>query len=149
MTMASAGRSWKRVISVRPTTRAKRHRIEREEARFDFAVLGRAIENCKKVEIRDLAADVFTERTEVTVFPELPADSIVIDIRHPDEEERHPLVLDAEKVRRIPFYRLSTAFRELDTATRYLLYCDKGVMSRLHAAHLMEQGYGNVGVYRP
>ncbi len=137
------------VISVRPTTRAKRHRIEREEARFDFAVLERAIENCKKVEIRDLAADAFTERTEVTLFQDLPADAIVIDIRHPDEEERHPLVLDEVKVRRIPFYRLSTAFRELDSNTRYLLYCDKGVMSRLHAAHLMEQGYGNVGVYRP
>ncbi|MEQ9210282.1 MAG: hypothetical protein RLN96_10655, partial [Pseudomonadales bacterium] len=32
---------------------------------------------------------------------------------------------------------------------RYLLYCDKGVMSRLHAELLLEAGYSNVGVYRP
>ncbi|WP_415243560.1 hypothetical protein [Zhongshania sp.] len=29
------------------------------------------------------------------------------------------------------------------------MYCEKGVMSRLHASHLLEQGFTNVKVYRP
>ena len=32
---------------------------------------------------------------------------------------------------------------------QYLLYCDKGVMSRLHAHHLLSEGHANVRVYRP
>jgi thiamine biosynthesis protein ThiI len=50
---------------------------------------------------------------------------------------------------RIPFYKLNSAFADMAKDQQYLLYCDKGVMSQLHAAHLLEQGYNNVGVYRP
>ena len=49
----------------------------------------------------------------------------------------------------MPFYELHKRCTELDRATVYQLYCDKGVMSRLHAAHLLEQGYDNIKVYRP
>jgi thiamine biosynthesis protein ThiI len=38
---------------------------------------------------------------------------------------------------------------QLDPRKTYLLYCDKGVMSKLHAAHLVEQGFSNIKVYRP
>jgi thiamine biosynthesis protein ThiI len=137
------------VISVRPTTRAKRHRIEREEARFDFTVLDRAIENARSVEIRSLAQENLTPRQAVETVSTLPAAAQVIDIRHPDEEELRPLTLDKDRLLRIPFYRLSAAFGQLDPAGHYLLYCEKGVMSRLHAAHLQDQGFANVGVYRP
>jgi len=51
-------------------------------------------------------------------------------------------------VEKVPFFRLNTRFTQLPPERHYLLYCDKGVMSRLHAAHLKEQGHGNVGIYR-
>ena len=76
-------------------------------------------------------------------------DGIIIDVRHPSEEERKPLVIKNVAIEKIPFYELHSKFAELDKSKVYLLYCDKGVMSRLHASHLVEQGYSNVKVYRP
>ena len=49
----------------------------------------------------------------------------------------------------LPFYALNSKFKELDETRQYLLYCDKGVMSRLHAHHLLSEGHANVRVYRP
>ena len=37
----------------------------------------------------------------------------------------------------------------LDPSRRYLLYCDRGVMSELQAQSLAQAGLRNVGVYRP
>ena len=76
-------------------------------------------------------------------------DGVIIDVRHPSEEERKPLVMPNIEIQKIPFYDLHTRFAELDKSKSYLLYCDKGVMSKLHASHLVEQGYTNVKVYRP
>ena len=39
--------------------------------------------------------------------------------------------------------------RQLNPSQQYMLYCDKGVMSRLHAMHLKDEGYENIKVYRP
>jgi thiamine biosynthesis protein ThiI len=137
------------VISVKPTTRAKRHRIEREENRFDFAVLEQAVADAVSYDIRTLSLEELAPAVTPHESAQAGADATVIDIRHPDEEERKPLAVAGATVLKIPFYRLSTAFADLDPARQYLLYCSKGVMSRLHAAHLLEQGNGNVGVYRP
>jgi thiamine biosynthesis protein ThiI len=76
-------------------------------------------------------------------------DAVIIDVRHPSEEDRKPLKLSGVEIQKIPFYELHGQFAELDQSRSYLLYCDKGVMSRLHASHLVEQGYKNVKVYRP
>ena len=46
----------------------------------------------------------------------------------------------------IPFYQLRSSFAELDPDKYFLLYCDKGMMSRLHAAHLQDEGFHNVAV---
>ena len=32
---------------------------------------------------------------------------------------------------------------------QYLLYCDRGTMSRMHAGHLKAEGHGNIKVYAP
>jgi thiamine biosynthesis protein ThiI len=52
-------------------------------------------------------------------------------------------------VKSLPFYKLSTQFGDLDQNRTWLLYCDRGVMSRLQALYLHEQGFKNVKVYRP
>lgn len=136
------------VISVNPSTRAKLHRVEKEETRFDFAVLERAIaervsQNIDEV-VNDLNADL-----SVPVVSTPESGQIVIDIRHPDEEETRPLSLEGTEVLKIPFYSLNNRFPSLDSQQTYLLYCQKGVMSQLHAANLKDAGSNNVGVYRP
>lgn len=136
------------VISNKPTTRARAERIEREEFHFDFAVLDEALANCREQLITDLVADINTESPEVRIETSVPSGAIVIDIRHPSEAERSPLRLsnDEATVLDIPFYNLRTNFRELDSEQHYLLYCDQGMMSRLHAAHLLDEGFANVSV---
>lgn len=134
------------VISVNPTTRAKPERVEHEESRFDMNVLERAITNAKQTRIDRLAdEDLSTHEVEVLTVP--LAGCTVIDIRHPDEEEQNPLNLHVA-VKKIPFYALHSRISELDTGTTYMLYCEKGVMSRLHANHLAQSEL-DVRVYRP
>ncbi|TQV68176.1 tRNA 4-thiouridine(8) synthase ThiI [Exilibacterium tricleocarpae] len=140
------------VISARPTTRARRDRIEQEESRFDFAVLEAALAQ-RNIKTIDQVVDDLSRGVDIEVVTDLAArsrgDTVVIDIRHPDEEELKPLRIDGAAVEKVPFYRLNTVFPDLSTRREYLLYCDRGVMSQLHAAHLREEGFDNVGVYRP
>lgn len=135
------------VISVNPTTRAKLWRVEQEEAHFDMAVLDRAFEQRHAQNIDELIHDLDADLS-VPVLSQLDASAIVIDIRHPDEEEAKPLVI-ANSLLKIPFYLLNKKFPELDQQQQYFLYCQKGVMSQLHAANLKDAGFTNLGVYRP
>ncbi|MCR8923063.1 tRNA 4-thiouridine(8) synthase ThiI [Dasania sp. GY-MA-18] len=136
------------VISVKPTTRAKMDRIENQEQKFDFDLIDKAVAEAQFVNIDKIdLAEMATTEVEVLNVP--IQDGIIIDVRHPSEEERKPLVIKNVAIEKIPFYELHSKFAELDKSKVYLLYCDKGVMSRLHASHLVEQGYGNVKVYRP
>jgi len=137
------------VISVKPTTRAKRPRIRREEANFDFTVLEQALAQRQQLDIRGMQQVGAEPAQRVPEFASPDASMVVIDIRHPDEEELAPLHLEGAEVLKIPFYRLDKSFAALPAGRQYLLYCAKGVMSRLHAAHLLEQGYNGIGVYHP
>jgi len=134
------------VISVNPTTRAKLWRVEEEEAKFDMNVLVRAIEQKHSQNIDEVIQDLDADLS-VPILQDLPADALVIDIRHPDEEEQKPLTVS--NLLKIPFYLLNKRFPELDQQQTYYLYCQKGVMSQLHAANLKDAGFVNVGVYRP
>lgn len=136
------------VISVNPTTRAKRERIEYEERQFEMAILERALERARLVPI-DRVIDELGEEIRVEEVGEALAGQIVLDIRHPDAAEDEPLELPGIEVQTLPFYALNNRFKELDANRQYLLYCDKGVMSRLHAHHLLSEGHANVRVYRP
>jgi thiamine biosynthesis protein ThiI len=138
------------VISVKPKTRARLERVDAQELQFDFAVLEQAVNDARMVNIDaiDLAREhEAAPECEMLAVP--LAASAVIDIRHPAEEELCPLQLNSNEVLKIPFYRLQAGFAELDQDRRYLLYCDRSVMSRLHCSQLVLQGYHNVCVYRP
>ncbi len=135
------------VISVKPTTRAKRPKIEHEESKFDFDVLEQAIADARYINIDEVANDELSAQ-DVEILKVPVEEAVIIDVRHPSEEERKPLKLNNSDVLKIPFYELHGQYAGLDQSKAYLLYCDKGVMSRLHASHLLEQGYTNVKVYR-
>ena len=136
------------VISVNPTTRAKKPRIEHEESHFDIAVLERALERATRITV-DRAIDQLGEDLQIEEVGEALPGQIVLDIRHPDAAEDEPLALPGIEVQTLPFYAINSRFKDLDINRQYLLYCDKGVMSRLHAHHLLSEGHANVRVYRP
>lgn len=136
------------VISRKPTTRAQEDRIVHEESKFDMSVLQKAVETRRMVPIDDVVYDLDDE-VKVDVIDQVSADQVIIDVRHPDEEELRPLEVEGATVMKIPFFRLSTDFPNLDKSKHYLLYCEKGIMSQLHAANLKDDGYENLGVYRP
>ncbi len=137
------------VISRNPTTRARRDRIEREEARFDFSILDEAVSEARYQLITEVVEDFSEVSSEVEIVSEVSSGDTVIDIRHPDEIEISPLTaVSSEQLRCIPFYQLRS---ELDAAARderLLLYCDRGMMSRLHAAHLQDDGFSNIAVLK-
>ncbi|MCV6614376.1 MAG: tRNA 4-thiouridine(8) synthase ThiI [Cellvibrionaceae bacterium] len=135
------------VISNRPTVKARMDDVLAQEARFDFGVLEAAVAACRVQQIDEVMADLENPAAELELIRELPAGALVIDIRHPEEEERAPLALPSEQLLKIPFYSLSSRFASLPEAA-YYLYCDKGILSRLHAGHLLDQGH-QVGVYQP
>ncbi|PVY76296.1 [ThiS-adenylate] sulfurtransferase [Tamilnaduibacter salinus] len=136
------------VISSKPVTRAKVHRAEEEEAKMDPAVLAKAIEDRVATPIHRLMETLTTpEEVELVRTPSL--DDVIIDVRHPTEEERAPLHLTNNEILHIPFYELSQHLSELASDRRYLLYCDRGTMSRMHAGQLQAEGLPNVQVYAP
>ncbi|KPW77795.1 tRNA sulfurtransferase [Pseudomonas syringae pv. coriandricola] len=136
------------VISVNPKTNAKRNRVEYEEKQFDMAILEQALERARLVSI-DRVIDDLSRNVDIEEVSQALAGQVIIDIRHPDAQEDQPLQVPGVEIQTLPFYALNSRFKALDDTRQYLLYCDKGVMSRLHAHHLLSEGHANVRVYRP
>lgn len=137
------------VISKKPTVKAVKAKLEAEEAKFDFALLEQVVNDARVMDIRDIAKETEQAAPEVEQVQAVEQDAIVLDIRSAEEQEDNPLVIDDVEVKHLPFFKLGTQFGDLDQSKMYLLYCDRGVMSRLQALYLQEQGFNNVKVYRP
>lgn len=134
------------VISKNPTTKATPIKINKEESYFNFQLLDDAINSARYQLITEVAEDFNDAVNELEVSGVVSIGEVIIDIRHPNELEIKPLSLGNAVVLNIPFYQLRQKFLELDKNVRYLLYCDRGMMSRLHAAYLQDEGYLNIGV---
>lgn len=137
------------VISKKPTVKAVKRKLEAEEQKFDFSVLEQVVYDARVMDIRDIAKESQQVAPEVELVEAVEEHAVVLDIRGPEEEEHNPLEIDGVEVQHLPFYKLGTKFGDLDQSKTYLLYCERGVMSRLQALYLQEQGFGNVKVYRP
>ncbi|ELX4123169.1 tRNA 4-thiouridine(8) synthase ThiI [Vibrio vulnificus] len=137
------------VISKNPTVKAVKEKLEAEEANFDFDILEQVVRNARQMDIRDIAKESEQAAPEVEQVQAVEEHAVVLDIRSPEEEDDKPLHIDGVEVKHIPFFKLSTQFGDLDQSKTYLLYCARGVMSRLQALYLQEQGFKNVKVYRP
>lgn len=132
------------VISRNPVTNGSFERAKREESHFDFSVLDKAVEDAQYLNVDQIIADV-NETQAVEVLHEI-GDAVLIDIRRDEERKAKPL--QQEHIN-LPFNVLGREFKSLDQDKQYLLYCDKGVMSQLHAQYLRDEGFKNVRVYRP
>ena len=137
------------VISKSPTVKAVKEKLETEEAKFDFTVLERVVTEARVIDIRDIEKESQEQAPEIELVDQIETDAVVLDIRSPDEEDENPLEIDNVDVKHLPFYKLATQFGDLPQDKTYLLYCDRGVMSRLQALYLKENGFDNVKVYRP
>ena len=137
------------VISKKPTVKAVLKKIEAEEENFDFGILDQVVENARVFDIRDIGSETAAEVQEVEEVAEIGSNTVIVDIRSPEEEDENPLELDNVTVKHIPFFKLGTHFGDLDQSKEYLLYCDRGVMSKLQALYLKDNGFNNVNVYRP
>lgn len=136
------------VISQKPATRAKLHRVEEDESAMDPAALVNAIDSREETPVDRLLETIKTpEEVELVQTPGV--DDVIIDVRHPSEGEHAPLTLTNNEVIQIPFYELNQQIPSLPGNRQYLLYCDRGSMSRMHAGHLKAEGHENIKVYAP
>jgi thiamine biosynthesis protein ThiI len=133
------------VISKNPIIHGSYKRMEKEAKRFDYSVLDKAVEDAQKIYVDEIIDDV-TNAAPIEVIHDLNDDKyVVIDIRAEDE-----CIETACKSIKIPFHKLKTEFKKLPQDKEYLLYCEKGIMSQLHAQYLRDaQDVKNVRVYRP
>ena len=132
------------IISKNPITHGSYKRMEREAKRFDYTVLDKAVEDAVSINVDDILDDV-TNNTAIEVVNELDDTMVVIDIRAEDD----CIETSCESIK-IPFHKLKSEFKKLPQDKDYLLYCEKGIMSQLHAQYLRDaEDAKNVRVYRP
>ena len=137
------------VISKKPTIKAEKFKLEKEETKFDFSILEQVVYDARVMDIRAIETESQEQAPEVEMVSELGSDVVVLDIRSSEEEDANPLEIEGVEVKHLPFFKIATQFGDLDQSKEYLLYCDRGVMSRLQALLLIDNGYKNVKVYRP
>ncbi|WP_163935954.1 tRNA uracil 4-sulfurtransferase ThiI [Paraferrimonas sp. SM1919] len=137
------------VISKSPTIKADLKKIEIEEAKFSEDLIDNIIAQSKTIDIREIAEMAEEQVVDAETVQDVNNHDVILDIRSSEEQEAKPLVVEGHEVQWIPFFKLGSKFSELDQSKTYLLYCDRGVMSKLQALYLQDQGYQNVKVYRP
>ena len=133
------------VISQNPITHGSFKRMEKVALKFDYDVLNKAVEDAQSIYVQDIVEDVNTLAAVEVVKDLSTNDFVVIDIRPEDE-----CIETSCETLKIPFHKLKKEFEKLPKDREYLLYCDKGVMSQLHAQYLRDsKKCENIRVYRP
>lgn len=133
------------VISKNPVTHGSYDRMEKEAKKFDYSVLDTAVENAVKTDVNDIVNEI-EDIGQMEVVSDLSSGNYtVIDIRQSDD----CIETSCETIK-IPFYKLKSEFKKLPQNKEYLFYCDKGILSQLHAQYLRDaENYKNIKVYRP
>ena len=132
------------VISQNPVTHGSFKRLEKIVEKFDYTILQDAVTKAQKIFIDEIVNDI-NESATVEIIHEALDQDVIIDIRAEDKKTNFAL-----KTLKIPFYDLKKEFPKLPKEKTYLLYCDKGILSQLHAQYLKDEFKAdNVKVYRP
>jgi len=133
------------VISQNPIIHGSFKRMEKIAKKFDYEVLNKAVEDSKHIYVHDIIEDVNNLKAVEVIQDLTLGNFVVIDIR----EEEECLQTSCESMK-IPFHKLKSEFPKLPKDKEYLLYCEKGIMSQLHAQYLRDaESCTNVRVYRP
>ena len=136
------------LMSNRPTAKAQVKRVEKEEVNFSFEVLEKALANASIANIDELVGEL-ERQAKFTPQQQLKANDVVVDVRTSNEQQKKPLNLPCVDILIVPFFQLNTQFLNFNQDRNYLLYCEHGVISQLHALCFKDQGFKNVDVYQP
>ncbi len=123
------------LVPDRPVTATTAARLDLEEAPLDEAVRREALHERKVIPLHAVGeADLVTPYLFVDVIPD---GAVVIDCResHHYEDWHHPGALNIELA------ELLTAFKRLDKARTYLLYCPVGLQSAVAAEQMQKAGW--------
>ena len=133
------------VISKNPVTHGNYERTANEAKRFDYTILDEAVKNSVFVNVDEMDQNI-SEIGQMEVISDLSSgDYTVIDIRQSDD-----CIETSVETLKIPFYKLKSEFKKLPQDKEYLFYCEKGILSQLHAQFLRDaENYTNIKVYRP
>jgi thiamine biosynthesis protein ThiI len=133
------------VISKNPVTHGSYERMEKEAKYFDYSILDEAVKKSVFVNVDEIDQDI-SEIGQMEIVSDLSSeDYTVIDIRQSAD-----CIKTSVETIKIPFYNLKNEFKKLPQDKTYLFYCDKGILSQLHAQFLRDsENYTNIKVYRP
>lgn len=135
------------VISVNPLTDGNASKTAQAEKVLDDSLIELALKRAIIQRMDTLLDDEVCELNDLTLVTTPLVDDVIVDIRHPNEQDDDPLSLPSNRVMRIPFYELNGYFERTPPSARHLLYCQQGSMSRLHA-HQLNHTYPNAfGVF--
>ncbi|KAB7884192.1 tRNA uracil 4-sulfurtransferase ThiI [Poseidonibacter ostreae] len=133
------------VISKNPVIHGSYKRMEVEAKKFDYSVLDTAVENAVSIKVHEIVNDISDIGQMETISDISSGKYTIIDIRQSD----HCIETACETIK-IPFFKLKSEFKKLPQDKEYLFYCDKGILSQLHAQYLRDaENYTNIRVYRP
>ncbi len=133
------------VISKNPIIHGSFKRMKEQSKKFDYTVLDEAVLNAKSIYVDEIVDDI-KNIAKIEVINDISSGEFtIIDIRADDV-----CIETSCETLKIPFFKLKNAFKKLPQNKEYLLYCEKGIMSQLHAQYLKDsQECKNVRVYRP
>lgn len=136
-------------ISDRPSTWAELSEIIEEEKNIDEKIVTDAFELRKFEFIKDLTeSNEEKNKNSVEKVSIIEEGEIIIDVREEEKIKKSPLNKATEKIE-IPFFHINSRFPKLDQEKTYLFYCDKWILSELHALYLQEKWFTNIKVFRP
>lgn len=133
------------VISKNPVIHGSYERMEKESKKFDYTVLDKAVQDSVKIYVDEIINDI-TDIGQIETITDISSgDYVIVDIRQGDD----CIKTECETIK-IPFHMLKSEFKKLSRDKEYLFYCDKGILSQLHAQYLRDaENYTNIRVYRP
>lgn len=133
------------VISKNPVIHGSFKRMEVESRKFDYSVLDAAVAKAVRVKAYELVEDI-SDISQIESVSDISSGKYtIIDIRQGDD-----CIKTSCETLKIPFHKLKSEFKNLPQEKEYLLYCDKGILSQLHAQYLIDaENFTNIRVYRP
>lgn len=137
------------IVSDSPSTKAREEVILEEEQKIWEDIIWELIENAKVQKINYMLDNEARDNMSISFTTNIWDKDVIIDIRESIKIEKKPFSIEWVEKIEIPFYEINHKFKALDKTKNYLLYCDKWVLSKLHALYLRDMWFKNIWVYRP